>query len=837
MEVPLSRPQSSDRLLRALLIFELPVGARYGLATFAVIIATLIRWALPVTGVPYLPFFPILMIVGFGLGLGPGLYATMLSALVATWLFAGVTIEVDPSSPWIGAVIYALVGAFVVAVCAALNAALRSRDVDISARIETERRLAQSEERLTVALGASGMVGVWDWDLRTDTVHSDANFARIYGVDPELASKGAPLAAFVSGLNPGDQPAFAAALSEALEGDGNFSSEYRLRQPDGTERWILARGRVIRDADGKPSRLPGAAIDVTDRKLAELRQSARVALNDRLRDLEDIAEMSFAAAEILGTTLNVSRAGYGTIDPRTETIHIDRDWNAAGIKSLAGVLHFRDYGSYIENLRRGETVAIANVYLDPRTAEGGDALKAISAQSFVNMPVTEHGGFVALLYLNHAEPRAWSRDELTLIRDVADRTRNAIERRRAEQELRALAGSLERQVEARTAELRESEATLRQSQKMEAVGQLTGGVAHDFNNLLQVVSGNLQLLGRDIAGNAKAQRRVDNASIAVDRGAKLASQLLAFGRRQALEPKVINVGRLVTGMDEMLRRSLGEAVEIETVVSGGLWNTLIDPAQVENALLNLAINARDAMRDTGKLTIEVGNAYLDDAYARKHDDVAPGQYVVLAVTDTGTGMSPEVMARVFEPFFSTKPEGHGTGLGLSMVYGFVKQSKGHIKIYSEVGQGTTIKLYLPRAEQREDIVAPADDTPIQGGTETVLIAEDDDGVRAVAVDLLTELGYRVLTAHDAASALTVVESGVPIDLLFTDVVMPGPLKSPELARKARELLPDLVVLFTSGYTENAIVHGGRLDAGVELLPKPYTREALALKVRRVLEKA
>lgn len=299
---------------------------------------------------------------------------------------------------------------------------------------------------------------------------------------------------------------------------------------------------------------------------------------------------------------------------------------------------------------------------------------------------------------------------------------------------------------------------------------------------------------------------------------------------------MINIGRLVTGMDELLRRSLGEAVEIEPVVSGGLWNTLIDPTQVENALLNLAINARDAMRDTGKLTIEVGNAHLDDTYARTHDDVAPGQYVVLAVTDTGTGMPPEVLARVFEPFFSTKPEGHGTGLGLSMVYGFVKQSKGHVKIYSEVGQGTTIKLYLPRADRSEDVIAPAENTPIVGGTETILIAEDDAGVRAVAVDLLTELGYRVLTAHDAASALAIVESGVAIDLLFTDVVMPGPLKSPELARRARELLPKLVVLFTSGYTENAIVHGGRLDADVELLPKPYTRESLAHKIRRVLEK-
>jgi signal transduction histidine kinase len=667
-------------------------------------------------------------------------------------------------------------------------------------------------------------------------VLSDANFARIYNVDPELAKSGAPISAYVHTFHPDDQPAFDAALQQTLAGGADFASEYRLRQCDGSYRWILARGRLIRDKDGTPVRLPGVAIDITEQKEADLRQQARTALNDRLGDLDDTAEMSFAAAEILGTTLNVSRAGYGTINPVAETIHIERDWNAGGIKSLAGTLQFRDYGSYIEDLRRGETVAIADAYLDPRTAGRADALKGISAQSFVNMPVTEQGGFVALLYLNHAEARIWTQPELDFIRDVASRTRTAIERRRAEQDLRVLANSLEQQVEAATQELRASEAILRQAQKMEAVGHLTGGVAHDFNNLLQVISGNLQLLTRDIAGNAKAEKRVENARVAVNRGAKLASQLLAFGRRQALEPKVLNIARLVSGMDEMMRRSLGEAVEIETIVSGGLWNTLVDPAQIENALLNLAINARDAMKDTGKLTIEVGNALLDDAYARAHDDVTPGQYVMLAVTDTGAGMTPEVMARVFEPFFSTKPEGRGTGLGLSMVYGFVKQSNGHVKIYSEPGQGTTIKLYLPRADQKEDTLAPAPLDEVVGGTETILIAEDDDEVRTVAVDLLGGLGYSVLIANDAASALAVVETGAAIDLLFTDVVMPGPMKSPELARRAKILLPDLAVLFTSGYTENAIVHGGRLDPGVELLPKPYTREALAHKIRSVLEK-
>jgi PAS domain S-box-containing protein len=388
----------------------------------------------------------------------------------------------------------------------------------------------------------------------------------------------------------------------------------------------------------------------------------------------------------------------------------------------------------------------------------------------------------------------------------------------------------------REAALAEAREHLRQAQKMEAIGQLTGGVAHDFNNLLQVISGNLQLLAKDIVGNDRAERRVANAHLAVNRGAKLASQLLAFGRRQALEPRVVNIGRLVAGMDELLRRALGETIEIETIGAGGLWNTLIDPANLENAIVNLAINARDAMDGSGKLTIEVGNVSLDDAYAKAQSEVTPGQYVMLAVTDTGSGMTAEIAAQAFEPFFSTKPEGQGTGLGLSMVYGFVKQSHGHIKIYSEVGHGTTVKLYLPRTHQKEDALNVPDQEAVTGGTETILVAEDDDEVRATAVEMLADLGYRVYKARDAVSALSVIEKGHAIDLLFTDVVMPGELKSPELARKARERLPEIAVLFTSGYTENAIVHGGRLDAGVDLLPKPYTRDALARKIRQVLAK-
>jgi CheY-like chemotaxis protein len=391
-----------------------------------------------------------------------------------------------------------------------------------------------------------------------------------------------------------------------------------------------------------------------------------------------------------------------------------------------------------------------------------------------------------------------------------------------------------RALEESEAERRKTEAQLRQSQKMEAVGKLTGGVAHDFNNLLQVIAGNLQLLQRDLVGNERAMSRVQTATRAVDRGAKLASQLLSFARRQPLQPLVVNVSKLVRGMDDLLRRTLGEEVELETSTHKELWNTSLDPNQFENVIINLAVNARDAMNGTGKLTIEVGNAVLDEHYCRLHPEVLPGQYVLLAVSDTGSGMTPDVMERAFEPFFTTKPEGRGTGLGLSMVYGFVKQSGGHLKLYSELGHGTTIKLYMPRAVEAESVDAKVDLGPIEGGTETILVVEDDAEVRTTVVEMVSELGYRVLKAVDAASALVILQSGVPIELLFTDVVMPGPVRSPELARQAKELNPDIEVLFTSGYTENAIVHGGRLDAGVQLLSKPYSREDLARKLRQLL---
>ncbi len=379
-----------------------------------------------------------------------------------------------------------------------------------------------------------------------------------------------------------------------------------------------------------------------------------------------------------------------------------------------------------------------------------------------------------------------------------------------------------------------AEARLREAQKIDALGKLTGGIAHDFNNLLQIIGGNLQLLARDVAGNERAEGRLRNAITGVSRGAKLASQLLAFGRRQSLTPKVVNLGSLIRNMDDMLRRALGGAIEIETVISGGLWNTFVDPVQLETSILNLAINARDAMAGRGKLTIEAGNASLDDNYSARHVDVVAGQYVMVAVTDTGGGIPAEILERVFDPFFTTKPEGQGTGLGLSMVHGFVKQSGGHINIYSEIAHGTTVRIYLPRCRKPEDVPAEVEVAPVKGGSETVLVVEDDEDVRATAAETLVELGYRVLKAKDADSAMAVIESGVSIDVLFTDVIMPGKIPSTELARRAQQRLPHLAVLFTSGYTDNAMLHGDVLHHGAAVLNKPYTREELARKLRQII---
>jgi PAS domain S-box-containing protein len=385
-------------------------------------------------------------------------------------------------------------------------------------------------------------------------------------------------------------------------------------------------------------------------------------------------------------------------------------------------------------------------------------------------------------------------------------------------------------------ELERTRAALGQSQKMEAIGQLAGGIAHDLNNVLTAVIGNLDLLQRAVPVDNERGRALLAAAIqGAEGGAALVSKLLAFSRRQILAPTVTDLNKLVASAAELLRSAVGETVKLEVVQAGGLWRAVVDAALMESALLNLALNARDAMAEGGLLTIETANAFLDDDYARAHA-VAPGQYVLVAVSDTGQGMDGDTISRAFEPFFTTKEVGRGSGLGLSQVYGFVKQSTGHIKLYSELGRGTTVKMYLPRlpADVQAEVTAPAVRASTPAGTELILVVEDNPDVRMYMTECLSLLGYRTLAAEGAEGALLLVTAHDDIALILTDVVLPG-MNGRALAEEARRRRPGMKVLFTSGYTQNAIVHHGRLDPGVSFLAKPFKLDALGLKIREVLD--
>lgn len=385
-------------------------------------------------------------------------------------------------------------------------------------------------------------------------------------------------------------------------------------------------------------------------------------------------------------------------------------------------------------------------------------------------------------------------------------------------------------------ERRAMQEQLHQAQKMEAIGQLTGGVAHDFNNLLTVILGNLETIVRLAPpADARLARAADQALRGAQRAATLTRQLLAFGRRQPLNPKPTDANRLVAGISEMIRRMLNENITVETVLGGGLWKVEVDPHQLESALLNLAVNARDAMPHGGKLALETANVHVDERAVMWDTEIESGQYVTIAVSDAGTGMAPEIMEHAFDPFFTTKPAGQGTGLGLSQVFGFVKQSGGHIELESEVGRGTTVRIYLPRLDREAEAAAPEPGRVLRGRrNETILVVEDDEDVSAYSTATLRELGFSVLEAGGGAAALRLLEEHPEVDLLFTDVGLPD-ISGRELAERARKLRPALKVLFTTGYARNAIVHQGRLDPDVELLTKPFTRTQLAARIRDVLD--
>jgi signal transduction histidine kinase len=428
--------------------------------------------------------------------------------------------------------------------------------------------------------------------------------------------------------------------------------------------------------------------------------------------------------------------------------------------------------------------------------------------------------------------------QLHALRTLADQVMTQLELRKLLRKQREIGAELEKTVEQRTLALELNESALRQSQKMEALGQLTGGIAHDFNNLLQGIVGSIGVAGKlaDLGRPQEITKYLDMAMTSTRRAAALTHRLLAFSRRQPLDPKPVELNELLSTSEDMLRRTLGETVKLEMVFAGGLWVARCDHNQLENAVLNLAINARDAMPAGGNLTIETGNAHLDDAYAQDYPDVSAGQYVCVSVSDTGVGMSQDVLERAFEPFFTTKPIGQGTGLGLSMIYGFLRQSDGHARIYSEVAKGTTVKLYLPRYRGEVTRLDPESPPPTleASGARRVLVVEDDAVVRTLVTEYLGTLGYTVLVAADGDAALKQLRESKAIDLLVTDVGLPG-LNGRQVADAAREVIPNLKILFMTGYAENATFHGGFLDYGMQMITKPFALDALGARVKRMLE--
>jgi len=954
-----------------------------------------------------------------------------------------------------------------------------------------KREVAQARsdrERLDLALSVSGIIGVWDGDLIGGKVYGDANFARIYRMDPEEVAAGRPLGYYFEQMHPDDFPGADAARKRMMTGLGDFSHEHRIMYPDGSHIWVAARGRLMRDDAGQPVRFIGVSVDITERRQAEARQAFLLELQDFLRDISEPREIMAAAASHLGRHLAAGRIGYGEVQPDGETVLIINGY-VDGLPPVNGVISLAAFGAhYPELVRHGKNIVYDDVLADPEADV--EAWNKIGTRAHVSVPLIRHGRFTGSLYVTYGAPHKWTAAEISLIEEVAARIWDAAERGRAEAKLRdseerlrlvidstglgsweyevatgttirsarhdeifgyasplqdwgyerfathipeadrarveagfraaltegtdwdcecrmiradgtpgwlkirasphrgrggeisrllgtvadisarkqveedalatgqkfemfaqtmpsmvwtslpdgriewfnarvpeycgiegekmkpdgwtpvhpddvetasrqwleavaagtpydaeyrirrhdgeyrwhitravpirgadgmimrwigtsadiqdqknsenALAelnATLERQVFERTAELMAAEESLRQSQKMEAVGQLTGGLAHDFNNLLTGISGSLELLEARLAQGryAELDRYLTVAQGAAKRAAALTHRLLAFSRRQTLDPKPVALSKLAAGMDELIRRTVGPAVNLRIEAAPELWMTLADPNQMENALLNLCINARDAMPDGGSLTIETDNRVLEEDEARAMD-LGAGPYVMLRVSDTGGGMTADVMARAFDPFFTTKPIGAGTGLGLSMVYGFVRQSGGQARIFSEPGAGTTVCLYLPRYAGEQEVAEAAAEAPGEqrGDGETVLVVDDEPTVRMLVNEVLEELGYDALEAEDAPAGLKILESARRVDLLVTDVGLPGGMNGRQLAEAALAARPELRVLFITGYAETTVISGGDLRPGMHIVTKPFSLDTLGRRIKEII---
>lgn len=747
-----------------------------------------------------------------------------------------------------------------------------------------------SEQRLRRAEAAGG-VGLFSVDIDDSMVSGSPEFFRIFGLDPQNAVHANALERLVVE----DDRAMVSDEAGRRAAKSPLDVQYRIRKADtGEERVIARKGEYEYDADGRPVRLVGVVQDITDRhRIQSALHKSEAQFSTLAQNMP--AQVWTARADGLLDWFNERVYAYcgmerGTLEGESwiEIVHPDdrdeaiRRWSRAVATGETYEIEFRlrsRSGAYRWHLARalplfdaGGTVSAwigTNTDIDAQKqaeaayAQDRNRLWTISQDL---MLVCDFDGVITAVNPSAERLLGWSEDEMVgqtladfvhpddlenTAREVASlntgATTFAFENRYRtwSGDYRLLAwtavpdNSRIHAIGRDITEQRAVEDALRQSQKMEAVGQLTGGIAHDFNNLLQGISGSLEIMQNRLAQGRTGDltRWLTGAKTSAERAASLTHRLLAFSRRQPLDPRPVRANPLVASMEDMLRRTLGERVELELVLAGGLWLTRCDPNQLESAILNLAINARDAMPDGGTLTIETCNAHLDNLYAARARDVKPGQYVCICVTDTGTGMSKDTIARAFEPFFTTKPIGQGTGLGLSMIYGFTRQSEGYVRIYSEEGKGTTIKLYLPRfrgEDEAEDAAPRLQQVPGSDSSEVVLVVEDEPVVRGLIVEVLTALGYRALEAADGPTGLEILQSRRRIDLLVTDIGLPG-LNGRQVADGARLSRPDLKVLFMTGYAENAALASGFLEPGMAMITKPFAMDVLATRIREIIE--
>jgi PAS domain S-box-containing protein len=717
------------------------------------------------------------------------------------------------------------------------------REEDITERKRAEEALRESEERLRFALDVIE-TGEWDLDLIDHSAHRSLKHDQIFGYETLLPQWTYEM--FLEHVVPEDRAAVDQKFRQAMESKGDWHFECRIDRRDGVQRWILASGRHCLDFSGQPHRMVGIVQDITERKRAEeaLRRNNEelsaaneelAATEEELRNqVEEILagrealrrknEELSAANEELAATEEELRSQLEEILTGREALRRQSKFLKTIIDSLTYplyVINVSDYTIQLANKTLGTNLpegitCHALTHRSDKPCDGADNPCTIEKTKQSGQPVVlEHTHYDAhgnARYVEiHASPIFDSQGKIV---QVIESTIDITERR-------------------------SMEAQLLQSQKMEAVGRLAGGVAHDFNNVLTAIMGYSELALDALPEDHPEHNHIEEIRNAGERAAALTRQLLAFSRKQIFQPEVLCLNEVVDGMAKMLRRMIPEDVELVTVLDPALERVMLDPMQVEQILMNLAVNARDAMPKGGKLTVETANVELDVAYTKSHPEVQPGNYVMLAVSDTGCGMDRETQAHIFEPFFTTKEKSKGTGLGLSTVYGIVKQSGGSIFVYSEPGKGTAFKIYLPRAEEAPGERGPAAEKrpgpALPQGTETVLVAEDDETIRRMIYEILQYSGYAALEAGRGEEALRLAgEHAGPIHLLITDMVMPG-MGGRDLAGRLAALRPGVRVLYVSGYTDDAIVRHGVLEPGLAFLQKPFKPEALLLKVRETLD--